>query len=356
MSGRARLPRRRILRGVGLAVLFTVLLAAATAAAAEVEPLAQPLSAEARSVVVSPPLCKANSFEFVAFLDSLRVELAGRGLSCCDLAPVDRAVPTAGTLLVTVEIVPCTPDADRLRVSARAPVDSRAVEREISLADVARPARPRALALAVAELIRWLEQGVESIAAEAITTPVRVATPAPAPSPSGPEEPVGFSIQVEADARRLPTRDTTMWGGRARFVASRRLLHVDLDLGGSYARAETEIGVVLLRSASAALGAGPRFATRTLVADVGLRAELGWAWIRGETALAEVRTGAASDLIASAGLRLSIEAPAQGRTRLGLALEGGGVIRGVRAEVSGRPVAGMTGYYLLAGLGIAVSL
>jgi hypothetical protein len=32
------------------------------------------------------------------------------------------------------------------------------------------------------------------------------------------------------------------------------------------------------------------------------------------------------------------------------------MLRGVKAEASGQPVAGMTGYYVLAGLGIAVSL
>jgi hypothetical protein len=341
---------------MGLAVCFTMLVAAAPATAAEPATLPQPPSPEARSVVLSPPLCKADSFELGPFLDSLRVELAGRGLSCCTLTSPGDAIPTAGTLLVTVEIAPCAPDADRLRVSARTPVDSRAVEREISLADVARPARPRALALAVAELIRWLGQGVGAAATEAIAAPAQVAAPSPAPPPSGAAGPVGLSIQVEAEARALPTRDTTMWGGRARLVASRRLLHADLDLGASCARVETELGVVLLRSASAALGVGPRFAIRTLIVDLGLRAELGWAWVRGETALADVRTGAASDLIASVGFRLSLEAPAQGRIRPSLALEGGGMIRGVNAEASGQPVAGMTGYYLLAGLGIAVSL
>jgi hypothetical protein len=206
----------------------------------------------------------------------------------------------------------------------------------------------------VAELIRWLEQGVGAATRQAIAAPIQVA--APSPAPPGAQQPLGFSIHVEAEARALPTRDTTMWGGRARLLASRRRLHADLDLAGSYARAETELGVVLLRSVSAALGVGPRFATRTLIVDLGLRAELGWAWIRGETTLADVRAQAASDLIASAGLRLSPEAFAQRRIRPSLALEGGGMLRGVKAEASGQPVAGMTGYYVLAGLGIAVSL
>jgi hypothetical protein len=44
------------------------------------------------------------------------------------------------------------------------------------------------------------------------------------------------------------------------------------------------------------------------------------------------------------------------KVRPHLSLESGAVVRGVKGEVNGQPVAGMTGYYLLAALGIAVSL
>jgi hypothetical protein len=131
---------------------------------------------------------------------------------------------------------------------------------------------------------------------------------------------------------------------------------VDLDLGASQARAPGALGTVWLRSASAGLGLGPRLAAGSMAVHLGLRAELGYAWIRGETALAEVRTGSGSELIANLGLRLALEAPARGRLRPGLALEAGGILRGVKADVDGQPVAGMTGYYVLVALGIAVSL
>jgi hypothetical protein len=353
MSSRARYPRRALRHRLELAVPFAVLVAAEQVEAA---PLFTPPLSEAQSVVLSPPQCKADSFQLVPFLDSLRVELAGRGVYCCTLANPGDGMPTAAALRVKVEIVPCTADADRLQVSAHAPSDSRVVEREISLADVAATARPRALALAVAELIRSLEQGVGGKTPEAIAVSSKAPFPSPTPSPSGALRPVALSIHVEAETRGYPTRDTTMWGGRARFTAHRRPLHVDLDLGANYARARGELGVVLLRSASAGLGLGPRFATRTVIADLGLRAEIGWAWIRGEPAFADVRTGAGSDLISNVGFRLSLEAPAQVKIRPSLTLETGGVIRGMKAEVSGQPVAGMTGYYLLAALGIAVSL
>jgi hypothetical protein len=355
MSRRARSPRRPARHRPGLAVSFVALMAAAPATAAEPAAVPTLLGSQAESVAVSPPQCKAASFELAPFLDSLRVELAGRGLSCCTVAPPSNEAPASRMLVVRLEIVPCTTDADRLHASARAPVDSRAVERVISLGDVARTARPRALALAVAELVRWLEQGAGNTTTEAVVVPA-TAAPSSTAEPQSPARPLALALGVEAEARGLPTRDTMMWGGRARVVAHRRWLRVDLDLGASYARAPGELGVVSLRSASAGLGLGPRVAVGAVSAHLGLRAELGYAWIRGETGLADVRTGSGSDLIANLGLRLALEAPAQGKLRPGLALESGGILRGVKANVSGQPVAGMTGYYVLLALGIAVSL
>lgn len=352
MSVRARTRRQAPRDCLGLAVPVVVLLAAQVGQASPLS--ASPLS-EARSVVLSPPVCKDDAFPLVAFVDALRVELAGRGLHCCTLANPGDGIPTAASLQVTVELVPCVADADRVQVSAHSPGDSRTVERQISLADVVQPARPRALALAVAELIRSLGQGLGGESPETIAVPAQASA---APPPSRPEaaRPIALSIHVEAETRGLPTRQTIMWGGRARFTGYRRMLHADLDLGADYARAGSELGDVLLLSASAGLGLGPRFTIRNVILDLGPRAEIGWAWIRGEPAFAEVRTGSGSDLISSIGFRVSLEAPAQVKIRPSLTLESGGVIRGVKAEVNGQPVAGMTGYYLVAALGIAVSL
>jgi hypothetical protein len=167
---------------------------------------------------------------------------------------------------------------------------------------------------------------------------------------------VALSIHAAAEARGLPKWHTTMWGGRVGFTVHWRILHADLDLGAEYARARTDLGDVLVRSASAGFGLGPRLAIRIAIIDLGLRAGLGWAWIRGETRFADVRTGAGSDLISTVGFRVSIQVPAQLKIRPGLTLESGGVVRGVNGHVNGHPVVGITGYYLLAALGIAVSL
>jgi hypothetical protein len=209
------------------------------------------------------------------------------------------------------------------------------------------------LALVVAELIRALGQAVAP--AEADTAGVAAAPASIAPPRPSAARPAELSLELEGEARGALSRDTILWGARLRFSSQWSAVYAELDLGGDFARTHVDQGDVLLRSASAGLGMGPRFATGVAIIELGLRAELGWAWIRGETARTDVQTGAGSDLIANAGLRLSLAAPARGKVRPSLAVESGGVIRGVKGVVNRQDVAGITGYYWLVSLGIAIS-
>jgi hypothetical protein len=287
----------------------------------------------------------------VPFLDSLRVELAGRGLGCCELAPAGQAPSPRATVHIQVELVPCAADADRGQARVAEPVRTAAVERQIDLADIAETARPRALALAVAEMVRSLGQAEPTVKPEA---PLPVAVRA-APSPLQPR--AELSLHLAAEARGYPTRDTLSWGGRAGVAAAWRFLHVGLDVGGGFAGARIDDGSeVRLRMVSAGLGLGPRFATRAAVVELELRGELGRMWVRGQSDVASVRTGAGADLTATAGLRAAVEAPARLGIRPRVALEGGAVLQGVKAEAYGTTVAGVTGYYLLGAFGVAISL
>jgi hypothetical protein len=319
--------------------------------------LAAPASAASlppQSVVISPPACTLDAFPLIPFLDSLRVELAASRFGCCTLADPADQLPADGSLHVRIEIAPCVADSDRVQVSAQDSADGRATEREISLEDVIPSARPRALALAVAELVRLLEKGAGEPPPPTIAAPVMASVSTP--SPAAVAMPRALEAIVEGEARIYPTRDTLMWGGRVRFTASRRRFHADLDCGADFARAGSDLGDVLLRSATAGLALGPRLETSVAIIDVGLRAELGWAWIRGEPTSTDVRTGAISDLISSLGLRVSLAIAPRLKLRPSLTLESGAVLRGLKGEVNGQPVAGMTGYYFVAGLGVGAVL
>jgi hypothetical protein len=288
----------------------------------------------------------------VPFLDFLRVELAGSKLACCTLAESGGGPTATVSLRVTIEVVPCTSDGDNVQVSVHDFSDGREVERAVSLTDVVASARPRALSLAVAELIRSLGQAERE---EPPRPDVVLAAEASHPPPSEVRRPLSLSVRVEGETRVLPTCDTTMWGGRAGFTAPWHRLHLDVDLGVDLASAHDDLGEVLFRSASLGLGVGPRFASRIARLDVGLRAEIGWAWVHGETSLADVRARAGSDFVSNLGFRASVEIPAGLKVRPGIALEAGGVLHGMKGEVSNRPLVGMSGYYVLAALGLAVS-
>ena len=344
---RGSLVARRLGRLLPVASWLAAQSAIAPPAVAAPVPLARP--AGLQFIEVSPPACKPEAFALVPFLDSLRVELAVTGIRCCMLAEPNGAVTSAVPLRVKVETAPCGSDRDTVQIAVQDDDSARVVHRELSLADVVPTARPRTLALAVAELVRSLGQQPPNEAPKTAVT-AEVHAPAPPASPAS-----RAAVHVEGEARVLPTRDTLMWGARARMGSPWRSLHVDFDLGVDQASRRVDLGTVQVRCATAGLAVGPRLASSIAILDLGVRAELGWAWIRGDTSLATVQAEAGSDLVASLGLRTAVEFPARSSFRASLALEGGGFVHGTKGEADGRSVVGMTGYYALVSVGIAVS-
>jgi hypothetical protein len=340
--------RRRWLRHrVGVVVLGGLLSVGAGRVSAATE-----LTNNLRSVEIAGPSCRVQEFPTVAFLDSLRVELAGRWLSCCTL--VDPAVALAGsdTLRVSLEIVPCAAEATAVHIVVRGTPDVTPEERQVSLADVAASARPRALALAAAELIRSFGHAPAKEVPAVSEKPMPPPLPPPVPAPMASR----LTLGVEGKMRAVPTRKTVLWGGRVRLTLPLHMLYAQVDLGGDATSASTELGTVSLRSVSMGLGLGPRFAGRTFIFDLGPRFELGRAWIRGETSATNVRAGSGGGVVATLGLRAALEAPAGSRLRPGFAVETGGVLHGTRGESDGHTVVGITGYYLIGTVAFSFSL
>lgn len=322
-----------------------------------VEPAPPPVAP--RLVVVSPPTCPIGVFPTAAFLDCLRVELAGRGLSCCTSVETRDPPPAGTSVFLQVELPSCAAGVDPVQVSVRDVATARIVAHAVSLGDVAETARPRALALAAAELIRSVTQ-VDAAPAATAVAPVagppapRVQEP-PASRVDEPPAPRELTLHVEAETRAAPSRDTRIWGGRAGVSAHRRRLHVDLDAAAGYGQAPVTLGTIVLKSATVGLGFGPRLTTRTMALELGLRADLGRAWVHGESSGARVVTSSGSRLISSVGLRGSVEFPARFRVHPYLGLEAGLMARGLAAQANGDTVAGLTGYYWLAALGVAAT-
>ena len=341
----SRPPRRRM---AWLTLACLVSAAPALAARAAESPLTP---SPPRSVVVSPPACPSDIFPTAPFLDGLRVELAGRGLSCCTAAAPGDAVPAGPAVSIRIDLPSCAAGADTVQVSVRDGATGRTADSQVSLGDVAQPARPRALALAAAELLRSLQEpNADEREARVAPTPVpppRPVQPAPAPRT--------VTLRVEANTRATTGPETRAWGGRAGVSAERRGLHVDLDAGGSYGRTAVALGTVVLETATAAVGFGPRFMTGPVALELGLRAELGWAWVHGESTAPDVLTSAGSRLISSMGLRGTVAVPARRRLHPYLGLEAGWMTRALPAQVNGETAAGLTGLYWVVALGMAAS-
>jgi hypothetical protein len=315
-----------------------------------------PALPDSRAVLVLPPHCKAEAFPLVPFLDSLRVEIAARNLACCTLADADNWSTAPAAVRVKLEMVPCGENADHVQVSVFGSASSHGIDRAVSLTDVAQTAQPRALGLVVAELIRSLGQGAMAEEQKSATLVPEAKPIVPPPAQVGRPALGRHSLHVDAEVRSYPAKEMMMWGGRLRVATQWHTLHADIDVGGGFARKQVELGNVLVRSASMGITLGPRLTTKVATLDLGLRGELGRAWVRGESALVDVHTGAGSNWVANAGLRLALEAPAKLRARPSIALEVGRVIVALNGEANGQAVAGIAGYYLLANLGLALSL
>jgi hypothetical protein len=309
---------------------------------------------DSHAVLVLPPRCHAEAFALIPFLDSLRVEIAAKNLGCCALADADTWSTAPASVRVKLELVPCGEDADHVQVSVFGSASSHGIDRVVSLADVAKTAQPRALGLVVAELIRSLEQG--AVIEESAAPAPEVKPIAPLPAQVGRPASGRYSLHIDAEVRGYPAKEMMMWGGRLRFAKHWHTLHADIDMGGGFARKRVDLGAVLVRSASMGITFGPRLMIKAATLDLGLRGELGRAWVRGESALVDVQAGAGSRWVANAGLRLALEAPAKLRARPSIALEAGRVILALMGEANGQAVAGIGGYYVLANFGLALSL
>jgi len=212
----------------------------------------------------------------------------------------------------------------------------------VSLADLPPEARPRALALAVAELIR--EAG-ES------------APPPPPALPPPPEtkrerafgERIDVIGSVAGEMRHYFGHGTTLWGARLGITLWSGRWQATADAGAAANQSQFSVGDVDILLASGALFAGPRFVAGPVAIDIGPTGTFGWARITGQST--DVRTGEGSALVVTAGLRAAVEGPTGHIIGLGGWLEAGLTVRRLDAQVQGQDAAGISGPYLLIAAG-----
>jgi len=310
----------------GVFPIVVVLLAPATARAEDP-------TAVVAGVRVAEPTCPIAPLSVPAFVDALRVELSSR--------PSD-----AADTLVTLAVEPCDPSTNRMQVTVAATGTERASAREIDLADVATSARPRALALAVAELVRG----------------VRVPSAAPPPPPPPPQGAAGPAAPLVEPLTRIiagdvlfaafPDRDTSLWGGRLSLSVERD--HWQLGAFGNFLAGTHayDLGEVTLQTLGAGLTAGPRLVAGRLTVSPGVVGDLGWVHIEGTPSEPGVFGRSGDGVTAGVRARL-LFSWSLGRALVARALvEGGWQAKGFDALVEGERAAGLSGPTLVVGLGL----
>ncbi|HVZ73662.1 MAG TPA: hypothetical protein VHJ20_14885 [Polyangia bacterium] len=312
----------------GAILMVAILAAPVVARAGEAsEAGAAPLIAGVR---LGAPSCPILPVAWPDFVEALRVELAGRAPS----------TPPTG---VALAIEPCDVGTKSVRVA----IDG-GPARDVGLEDVAPAARPRALALAVAELVR--------------ETPVPPAPPPPAappPTPMSPPAPLVRTAShpyhatygIEGLGRYFPSRHTDQWGGRLALGDEQPGTHWELFLEALTGGRRVDAGDVVVQSFGAGYALGPV----TPIGRARLRSALAvafdWTRVEGASPSPGVQAQSGGGLTIALGARFALALPVGGGAWLHAFVEPAWALRHLDADVDGAPVAGVHGPSVSFGIG-----
>jgi hypothetical protein len=296
----------------------------------------KPARAMDKPIEVRIPDCPSAPLSLDAFLSSLRVELAGRDPPCCTLAS-----PSAGdrdegaiSLRVTLSIEPCDAGTEMVQIRVYDSMHATTADRQVALRDIPSDARPRALALAVAELVHAVSQ------------------PQPPRVPPSPPPDRALLLSGAFELRTHPNRNMTLWGFRPSLEVVHDHWQAAVDLEAARGDPSVSLGHVSASLLSAAVELGPRLHLRHFALQVGAYGSLGWVWIGGRTNDPNNLPSSGSALVASAGARLGIDllglVP---RANVQALVEVGSMVHGVDATVNDSPAASLTGTYVVVGVG-----
>jgi hypothetical protein len=347
---------------------------------------ARAAAADPPPIRLSVPACSTAPFSVEAFLGSLEVELAGHLPACCllDRAPPsprdaqdDPGSPQLG-LRVTLSIDPCDASATAVDVRVRDPARPAGLARRVGLGDIPLDARPRALALAVAELVHSATATPPPAPPVTAPAPPVTAPPppmtAPAPPMTAPAPPAASSARAGdsggaprprppsilpwifvsgiLELETHPGNNMTLWGVRPSLAVARGHWQAALDVDLMAGDPSVSLGDVSTRMLAGTLAVGPRLALGHLVLDVAACGRFGWAWMAGNTSDANAVARSGSAPLASAGGRLGIFLPTAARvSHLRALVEAGAMTHGLEATVNGTTATGLTGGYILFGVG-----
>ena len=303
------------------------------------------LGPASRSIVVTTGSCSSPPWSARAWSELLAVELAADRIA---VALAERA-PGGDAPVVDVEPAGC----DAATTAAALTCTSGGVRRtrQLDLADVAPVARPRVIAIAVADAVR-------TCAPVSAAPGVDVAVPVSQPVRSPPPGPIVLGALGEGRVYTANAGNTTgVYGPRA-FVDVPLLAYVvaRADIGVLFATASDPLGTI--SGTLASLGICARGAMRVggFQLGLGLRGELGYGWFRGGAGAPTVMATRASSSLAYLGASAVASTHLSGDLGAELDLDLGNTVRGFAADADARQVFDVEGVVLALRLGLTWSL
>lgn len=331
-------------------------------------------------VVLALESCELSSLNAHELLARLRVELVSDGVTAVELdsqdageppqavdAPesVDAGDPASSGASIVVKPNPCREDAHSYTVRIDDHVTRKWVERFVDLGEASEEIRLRALALAIAELLRssWTELvlsappiEVPASIRDAVAMRVRVhalrdAERLGAPEPiaarsTSPATPSARSALVIAGrAVGFPGGRTGLFGGLlALDLAVLSSLVVRFDAEAAAGTAIDSLGRIDLGYAVGGVGAAYLARVGEVGVMVGARAAAGVAWAEGRPLRpAEVSGGSGLGPTLVAMANIEVDIPVHPEITLRAGLDGGAAIWSFDAKVGATPIAGLTG-------------
>ncbi|MFO0628599.1 MAG: hypothetical protein U0325_23700 [Polyangiales bacterium] len=321
-----------------------------------------------RRVQVAPLACATPGFEPGPWRDLLRTELESDGVEEVRF----EGDATGAMALIRLEFPQCATDASAVVLEVDDALTNKSVRREVDLGDVPSSGRPRALALAAAELLRasWAELAlpppratpapVRLAVSQRLRDALRAAEPPPPAPPSPPRPPVRrWDLNASFVLQTFPAANVALLGGRVALgylPSDRWPLRLRLDLGAQRGTAFDPLGEIDLGMVTGALGATLTAGGERVALELGPRVEAGWSWVTGRPTVAGVRGGQGDAAVFFLSVIATLRVRVSPRWWTTLDATAGTPLRAVVIESGAARAAGFTGPMLTLGLGVAVAL
>jgi hypothetical protein len=310
-------------------------------------------SAGAGEVVVLPSTCSALPGSADAWVALLRVELAADRI---EVRSAEAAAPSSAAPRVAMEAVPCEGSA----VSATLTFSSGAVQRTrtVALGNTEPVARPRVLAMAMAELVR---SGIGAAKVPAAAVPAQldvrvrleIAPPARAEPPATPATEPAAAFFLAGETRAFVQGAGGLFGARAGAqVALAPWLAWVADAGVSASSAHDPLGDVdgtIATLGAGLLGTGGAGDVRL---GVGPRVEAGIGAFQGHATAPLATASRATTALALFALSSAASFPIRGRLSGWLGLDAGTSLYGFSGRADARHVSDFVGPMVSARIGL----